>query len=252
MRVVGGVLAALLVAAGWAPVSAEPRTYKVGEIKAGDRIQANLFGRNQWVQCTVLGVDVYGNAPDTVASFSAQCADGTRYDVTGDTDHVKPAGAAPNAQVPPPAPQPPKPPAPQAPNPPAKPPNAAPPANANGLLRDGLYHCKVDFNNRNPDDDPDARLVGTMWTYGDFRITGNRYEFIPGNPNAGAAANGTYQVNADRTLTFFGDIGVMTQHVLRNSLDGVVPDSFWFEYDLDGNDAAGPRLHLHYNSCSRL
>ncbi|HEY8563456.1 MAG TPA: hypothetical protein VIL74_23965 [Pyrinomonadaceae bacterium] len=76
----------------------EPRRYEIGEIKVGDRVEADPNAMQWWYKCTVTKINFMVSNPNGIDTFSIKCdaAKGQAprtYNVIADTAHVKPSAA---------------------------------------------------------------------------------------------------------------------------------------------------------------
>ena len=224
---------ALVMLACFSAAGAAQR-YRVGQITTGEHVLADPTAMHHWIACTVTAVNPAITDPGEINNVTILCH-GTTFVAIADADHLRPGGsggavsssvssarnvaahaatsrAASSTRV--------------------AAATGAPPATLSG----GKYHCKIGYG-------------VAMLTYGDFILSGNSYTFIPANGVASQGGRGTFHINADRSITWTGDVGVINRppaHVVRSRLDGVVKNTFAFEYQ------PLPGMLTQFDSCRKL
>lgn len=77
----------------------EPKRYKEGDIKVGDRVETDPSAMNQWLKCTVTKINYWIVKPTEIDSFTVRC-DGSSttpprtFQVIADSAHLRPLNAA--------------------------------------------------------------------------------------------------------------------------------------------------------------
>lgn len=91
--------AAFALTAFGARAQDEPRRYKEGEVKVGDRVETDPSAMNQWLKCTVTKVNYWVVRPTEIDTFTVRC-DGSAttpprtFQVIADSAHLRPLASA--------------------------------------------------------------------------------------------------------------------------------------------------------------